>query len=92
MVPSRLSDGDAVLGLGDQVDGPHLGGQGQFGRGKDGALCQRGQETALPTLVHFATLQGIAVLMPAFWAAEALWPGLGGIVLRCRMWRGIVEN
>ena len=72
--PGQIERGDAVLGLGDQVDGQHPGGQGQLGRGEDGALGQRGLETALPTLVQLATLQGLAVLVPAFRAAEALRP------------------
>ena len=72
--PGQIERGDAVLGLGDQVDGQHPGGQGQFGRGEDGALGQRGLETTSPTLVQLATLQGIAVLVAAFRALEAPGP------------------
>ena len=41
--PGQIERGDAVLGLGDQVDGQHPDGQGPLGRGKDGALGQRGR-------------------------------------------------
>ena len=43
----QVERGDAVLGLGDQVDGQHPDGQGPLGRGKDGALGQRGLEAAV---------------------------------------------
>ena len=45
--PGQIERGDAVLGLGDQVDGQHPDGQGPLGRGKDGALGQRGLEAAV---------------------------------------------
>ena len=85
--PGQIERGDAVLGLGDQVDGQHPGGQGQLGRGEDGALGQRGLETALSTLVQLATLQDIAVLVPALQTAQALGPahceqGLVALFLR----------
>ena len=44
------------------------------GRGEEGALGQRGLETALPTLVELSTLQGIAVPVAAFRALEAPGP------------------
>ena len=72
--PGQVEREDAVLGLGDQVDGQHPGGQGQLGRGKDGALSQRGLKTAVLTLVQLATLQGIAVPVAAFRALEAPGP------------------
>ena len=60
-------------GLSGQVDGQHPDGQEQLDRGKNGALGQRDLE-AVPTLVQLATLQGRAVLVTAFRAAEALGP------------------
>lgn len=41
--PGQIERGDAVLGLGDQVDGQHPDGQGPLSRGKDGALGRRGR-------------------------------------------------
>ena len=55
--------------MGEQVDSQHPDGQEQLDRGKNGALGQRDLE-AVPTLVQLATLQGRAVLVTAFRAAE----------------------